>query len=364
MPPALPRRRRGHVLRAGIVLHPAGPRTGDHGRGGANGCAGRRCRILAAVRLPRPVDEPIELGCACLRGGWSVRGPSWDGCCCSRGLQRVGVAVTTPIYNVQVLFTAVAGVLFFSERLTPFIGVGDGGDAGGPRAAGPLDASGGNRDRPRRALDLLFPLGAGFFIAITYVFRKWGLADYARGVPRAGGDVVDRAPDVDGRGRRQGAGALHPSRPHAPLLFTIGGAMAITAHLCVLGALVARRPVDCGASAKYGTAVRGGAIEALPTAPRASLAGHRSGRGAGGDGRRSGQPLGTADAAGGRSARSALPFSTRYRLVCAQVPFEECQRARPGVVGRFLVVAAAAVAEEAVAGALVDVELHVLARVL
>ena len=152
------------------------------------------------------------------------------------GLQRVGVAVTTPIYNVQVLFTAVAGVLFFSETLTPFIGVGTVAMLVGLALLG-LDASGGNRDRPRRALDLLFPLGAGFFIAITYVFRKWGLQitpEVFLGLAVMSSTALLTS---------MGAGAVKGQALSIPggrtlVMFTIGGVMAITAHLCVLGALL------------------------------------------------------------------------------------------------------------------------------
>ena len=152
------------------------------------------------------------------------------------GLQRVGVAVTTPIYNVQVLFTAVAGVLFFSETLTPFIGVGTVAMLVGLALLG-LDASGGNRDRPRRALDLLFPLGAGFFIAITYVFRKWGLQI----TPEVflGLAVMSSTALLTSMGAGAVKGqALSIPRGRTLVMFTIGGVMAITAHLCVLGALL------------------------------------------------------------------------------------------------------------------------------
>ncbi len=152
------------------------------------------------------------------------------------GLQRVGVAVTTPIYNVQVLFTAVAGVLFFSETLTPFIGVGTVAMLVGLALLG-LDASGGNRDRPRRALDLLFPLGAGFFIAITYVFRKWGLQitpEVFLGLAVMSSTALLTSM---GTGALKGQ-ALTIPRGRTLVMFTIGGVMAITAHLCVLGALL------------------------------------------------------------------------------------------------------------------------------
>ena len=130
------------------------------------------------------------------------------------GLQRVGVAVTTPIYNMQVLFTALAGVLFFREALTLFIGGGTLVMLVGLALLG-FDASGGNRDRPRRALDLLFPLGRRVLHRDHLCPAEVGAADHARGVPRPGGDVEHVVPDGDGRGRRLGARDRLPARPYA-----------------------------------------------------------------------------------------------------------------------------------------------------
>lgn len=152
------------------------------------------------------------------------------------GLQRVGVAVTTPIYNMQVLFTALAGVLFFREALTPFIGGGTLVMLVGLALLG-FDASGGNRDRPRRALDLLFPLGAGFFIAITYALRKWGLQI----TPEVflGLAVMSSTSFLTamGAGAVSGQGIAFP-RGRTLAMFAIGGTMAASAHLSVLGALL------------------------------------------------------------------------------------------------------------------------------
>ena len=152
------------------------------------------------------------------------------------GLQRVGVAVTTPIYNMQVLFTALAGVLFFQEGLTPSIGGGTVVMLVGLALLG-LDASGGNRDRPRRPVDLLFPLGAGFFIAITYVLRKWGLQI----TPEVflGLAVMSSTSFLTsvGAGAVRGHALAFP-RGRTLAMFAFGGAMSTSAHLCVLGALL------------------------------------------------------------------------------------------------------------------------------
>lgn len=152
------------------------------------------------------------------------------------GLQRVGVAVTTPIYNMQVLFTALAGVLFFREDLTPFIGGGTVVMLAGLALLG-LDASGGNRDRLRRALDLLFPLGAGFFIAITYVLRKWGLQVTPEVLMGLAVMSTTSFLTSVGAGATQGHALAFP-RGRTLALFAIGGVMATCAHVTVLGALL------------------------------------------------------------------------------------------------------------------------------
>ena len=90
------------------------------------------------------------------------------------GLERVGVAVATPLYNIQVLFAAIGGVIFFDEALTPFVGLGTVVLLGGVALLS-LGTSGGNKDRPRRLTDLVYPLASGFFFAVSFIIRKWGL---------------------------------------------------------------------------------------------------------------------------------------------------------------------------------------------
>ena len=90
------------------------------------------------------------------------------------GMARVGVSVATPLYNVQVLFAAIGGVVFFNETLTPFVGLGTLVLLGGVALLS-IDSSGGNKDKPRRLVDLAFPLASGFFFAVSFMLRKWGL---------------------------------------------------------------------------------------------------------------------------------------------------------------------------------------------
>ncbi|SVC25839.1 uncharacterized protein METZ01_LOCUS278693, partial [marine metagenome] len=90
------------------------------------------------------------------------------------GLERVGVSMATPLYNIQVLFAAIGGVIFFDEALTPFVGLGTVVLLGGVALLS-LDTSGGNKDRQRRLTDLAYPLASGFFFAASFMLRKWGL---------------------------------------------------------------------------------------------------------------------------------------------------------------------------------------------
>ncbi len=90
------------------------------------------------------------------------------------GMARVGVSVATPLYNIQVLFAVIGGVIFFNETLTPFVGLGTVVLLSGVAMLS-LDASGGNKDQPRRLKDLAFPLASGFFFAVSFMLRKWGL---------------------------------------------------------------------------------------------------------------------------------------------------------------------------------------------
>ena len=151
------------------------------------------------------------------------------------GLQRLGVAVTTPVYNVQVVFTAAAGLLFFGEVLTVNIGFGTVAILCG-LALLSLDTSGGNVQRQRRAWDLLFPLGAGFFIAITYALRKWGLQITPEVFMGMAVMSTTSFLTAAGAGARSGQALAFP-RGRTLAMFVVGGLMAVAAHLSVLGAL-------------------------------------------------------------------------------------------------------------------------------
>ena len=90
------------------------------------------------------------------------------------GYERVGISLSGTIYNSQIPFAALGGVLLFQERITPLGGLGILILMVGLTLVG-SDRSAGNLARPRRLRDLLFPLVAGFFFASSYVLRKVGL---------------------------------------------------------------------------------------------------------------------------------------------------------------------------------------------
>jgi drug/metabolite transporter (DMT)-like permease len=90
------------------------------------------------------------------------------------GMQRIGISVSIPISNTQVVVAALGGVLFFQEHITP------------PAALGILvllvgvsllavDPAAGNREGVKRRRDLLFPLLSAVLFGGSYSLRKVGL---------------------------------------------------------------------------------------------------------------------------------------------------------------------------------------------
>jgi drug/metabolite transporter (DMT)-like permease len=89
-------------------------------------------------------------------------------------MQRIGVSLAYPIYNTQVLFAAVGGLLLLQEHLTPLGGLGILLLLSGVAILG-TDSRAGNISGPQRKVDLLWPLASGLFFGMSYVFRKMGL---------------------------------------------------------------------------------------------------------------------------------------------------------------------------------------------
>lgn len=92
------------------------------------------------------------------------------------GMQRVGVAVSTPLYNVQAPLSVMGGAVLFSEALSPLIGLGTAAAVGG---AGLLCLGKFSLGLQQRAhlRELSLPLASGMCIAAGFVLRKWGLLE-------------------------------------------------------------------------------------------------------------------------------------------------------------------------------------------
>ncbi|MDE2803163.1 MAG: EamA family transporter, partial [Chloroflexota bacterium] len=92
------------------------------------------------------------------------------------GMQRVGVAVSTPLYNVQAPLSVMGGAVLFSEAVSPLIGLGTAAAVGG---AGLLCLGKFSLGLEQRAQlrELALPLASGMCIAAGFVLRKWGLLE-------------------------------------------------------------------------------------------------------------------------------------------------------------------------------------------
>ena len=92
------------------------------------------------------------------------------------GMQRVGVAVSTPLYNVQAPLSVMGGAILFSEALSPLIGLGTAAAMGG---AGLLCMGKFSLGLQQRAQlrELSLPVASGMCIAAGFVLRKWGLLE-------------------------------------------------------------------------------------------------------------------------------------------------------------------------------------------
>lgn len=91
-------------------------------------------------------------------------------------MQRVGVAVSTPLYNVQAPLSVMGGAVLFSEAISPLIGLGTAAAVGG---AGLLCMGKFSLGLEQRAQirELSLPLASGMCVAASLVLRKWGLLE-------------------------------------------------------------------------------------------------------------------------------------------------------------------------------------------
>ena len=89
-------------------------------------------------------------------------------------VRRLGISLAEPLYNSQVLFAAMGGVIFFSEDITPLGGLGIFVLLAGLTLVS-FDRKAGNIAGLKRKRDLLIPVTAGAFFGASYVLRKAGL---------------------------------------------------------------------------------------------------------------------------------------------------------------------------------------------
>ena len=90
------------------------------------------------------------------------------------GMKKVGISISTPLYNVQAPLSVMGGALLFSEVLTPIIGFGTVAAVGGVGLLC-LGSIGRSREQQIQFRDLRLPLASGACVATSHVLRKWGL---------------------------------------------------------------------------------------------------------------------------------------------------------------------------------------------
>ena len=90
------------------------------------------------------------------------------------GMKKVGLSVSTPLYNIQAPLSVMGGAFLFSEALTPLIGFGTATAVGGVSLLC-LSRLGPRADNRIRLKDLTLPLGSGACVAASQLLRKWGL---------------------------------------------------------------------------------------------------------------------------------------------------------------------------------------------
>ena len=90
------------------------------------------------------------------------------------GMKKVGLSVSTPLYNIQAPLSVMGGAFLFSEALTPLIGFGTATAVGGVSLLC-LSRLGPRADHRIRLKDLALPLGSGACVAASQLLRKWGL---------------------------------------------------------------------------------------------------------------------------------------------------------------------------------------------
>jgi len=88
-----------------------------------------------------------------------------------KGIDRVGAAIATTLYENKPLFSVVGAMVLLGERLTPTIGLGVCLMLAGTIIVS-FERSGGQIEKKWRKIDLLIPMAAGACYGLSHVFRK------------------------------------------------------------------------------------------------------------------------------------------------------------------------------------------------
>ena len=151
-------------------------------------------------------------------------------------MQRIGVAVSTPLYNVQAPLSVMGGVILFSEAVSPLIGLGTVAAVGG---AGLLCLGKFSLGLEQRAQlrELAIPVASGICIAAGFVLRKWGLLEtpdiyLGLAIMTSTAFIISL-----------GSAVVHRQTIRFPtgrplMMFVIAGLMTNVAHLTSLAALL------------------------------------------------------------------------------------------------------------------------------
>jgi len=91
-----------------------------------------------------------------------------------KGIDRVGAAISSTLYEDKPLFSVVGAMILLGERLTPTIGLGVCLMLAGTIIVS-FERSGGQIEKKWKKIDLLIPMAAGACYGISQVFRKMGL---------------------------------------------------------------------------------------------------------------------------------------------------------------------------------------------
>ena len=154
------------------------------------------------------------------------------------GINRVGSSISSTVYAIKPLFSAIAAVLILGESLTVIIAFATLVMIAGVAIVG-SDKSGGQIERSWSKKDLIFPLLAGAAYGSTHVLRKIGLninPDPMMGVVAQNAAAISFSAILT-LVKRDKQGATWKNR-NAWIFFGLSGIMSIMGQLSIFYALM------------------------------------------------------------------------------------------------------------------------------